>query len=291
VLLAAGLMLVRMSRDGELLALKSCGVSLRRLMLPVFLCALPIAAGVFWVQERVAPWAMREQQLLNHKLSRDVGSQFLLRDQEHGLHVFVGGYDFSTGSMSQLCVVRIRPDGRPERIIEADSGEWMTDGDIVLQKVSVQEFDRDGNPDGKPETAPTRRLETSLVPYDFVRAKRDVMSTRVLTLTLHQLRQKIKQDPGNDHFRLMLHSRLAAPFVTFALLLVGIPVLVGFERSTNSRVLGGIVCVLIVAAFHVVSFVVASMGNVGLLDPAVAAWLPHGLAAGAGIWLFATMHT
>jgi len=291
LLLAAGLTLVQMSRNGELLTLKASGVSLRRVTLPIFVCAVPLAAGVFWARDNVVPWAVKKQELLERELDRETAGPFLLDDSQTGARVFVGTYDYATHTMSRVCVMELYPGGGLKMVIEADSGRWMEEGSLYLEAVTVEQFDTKGGPVGKPTAFPTKQIQTGLSPYDFVRARQDVMTARVLAMTSSELRAKISRDPRNPRLRVMFQSRLAASLAPFVLLLLGIPLLIGFEQSTQSRVLGAFVCILVTAGFHVLSFVSISMGNTGLLHPVVAAWLPPVLAGGVGSWLFGIMQT
>jgi len=291
LLLGAGLMLVEMARSGELLILKASGVSLRRAVLPIFVCAVPVAALVAWTRENVVPWAFRQQEQLDLELSRKVGGPYLLKDPRRGLKLYVANYDYANRTMSRVTVMEFYPDGITRSITEGESGGWLQDGGIYLQAVSIQEFDSKGSPVGKPTVLPTKQVETGLTPYDFVQARRDVMTTRLPAFKLAELRRNISENPDNARLRVMLQSRMAAPLVPFVLLLVGIPLLVGYERSMGSRVLGAVVCIMLTAGFHVLSLVCVSMGNSGTISAEAAAWLPPVLAGAAGLWLFGSMHT
>ncbi len=291
LLLAAGLMLVRMSRDGELLTLKASGISVHRVILPIFLCTVPVVTLVLWTRENVVPWSFREQELLDQEMDERVSGPFLLKDADQKAVIFVGRYDYSTHTMSRVCVMEFTSDGALNRTIEADSGGWLQEGGMYLETVSIEEFGKKAGSAKKPKVLLTKRIETSLTPYDFVRAKRNVMSTRLPALTTSELRQRIQHNPDSPYFRVMFHSRLAAPLGCFALLLIGIPLLIGFQHSTQSRALAAVVCVLVAGVVHVLSFVSLSMGITGLIDPVLAAWLPPGLAGALGLYLFGTMHT
>ena len=206
----------------------------------------------------------------------------------------MANYDYANRTMSRVTVMEFSSDDTARRImsiIEGESGGWLQDGSICLQRVSIQEFGKTGSPVGKPAVLPTKQVETSLVPFDFVEARRDVMMTRLPALTVAELREKIREGPENARLRVMLQSRMAAPMVPFVLLLVGIPLLVGYERWMGSRVLGAIICILVTAGFHALSLVSVSIGNSGLISAEAAAWLPPGLCGFVGLWLFSAMHT
>jgi len=255
LLLAAGLMLVQMARNGELLTLKASGISLQRVAGPVFLCSVPVVALVWWAGESVVPRVVREQELIQRELASDVSGPFLLRDEREGWMLFVGSYDFAR------------------------------------HRVSIQGFEPSGALSGSVEVLRAREVQTSLRPYDLVLASKDVMSVRMLAFSTAELKRRSASNPHNVRLRVMLQARRVAPFVPFALLLAGIPVLVGFEQTMRSRLLGVLVCIMLMAGFQVLSFICLGLGNAGALHPVLAAWLPVGLTGGVGAWLFGTMHT
>ncbi len=288
LLLGAGMALVQMSRRRELLTLKAAGISIRRVTLPIFLLALPVAVSLFWVRESIVPLSIRQYELLERELGEKVVSSCLLNDPRHNFRLYVDEYSYATQEMFRLCVMRQYPSRALKTTIVADYGVWRQDGSIGLETVTIQNFDESGNPVGKPQVRPTMILETSLAPFDFVRAKEESL---LPSLTLLELRLQARKNPNVPAFSVMLHSRLAEPFVPFVLLLVGIPLLVGFEHPTQSRVLGIVVCILVAGGFYVLSFVCVSLAKTGVVDPVLAAWFPTGLMGAAGLYLFTIMRT
>ena len=89
----------------------------------------------------------------------------------------------------------------------------------------------------------------------------------------------------------MLHGRLSAPLVPFVLLLLGVPVLVGFESSVSNRMIGVVLCIVVAATFHTATFVCLSFANTGAMDPVLAAWAPVLGGGLTGAWLMGTMRT
>ena len=106
-----------------------------------------------------------------------------------------------------------------------------------------------------------------------------------------ELIARIKENPDVPAYRVMLHSRLASALSPFLLLLVGVPVLVGFENSLQSRFVGVIMCILVAGAYYVLTFVFGSMGNTGTISPVLAGWLPVLMTGVGGLWLFEAMLT
>lgn len=291
LLVGAGLMLVQMSRRKELLTLKASGVSLRRAIFPVLLATIPIVALSVVTREKVVPWSFRKQNILDRELEKKTSGPFLLKDKEEGFKLFVGQYDFAEHSMYRVSIMRFYPEGGIRRMTEAENGWWGEEGRIYLETVSVNEFDENGAITGKPEVHTSVSIKTSLDSYDFVEAKGDAMSTTLPAATIEDLWEQVRQNPDNPRFRVMFHSRLAKPLAPFVLLLIGIPLLIGFEHTLQSRVLGAVVCIVVAAVYHVLSFVAISMGNTGAIHPIWAAWSMPVIGIGVGLFLFSRMRT
>jgi len=111
---------------------------------------------------------------------------------------------------------------------------------------------------------------------------------------LKMLRRKIQdEEPGPQlqKYVLYYHERLAYPFTGIALVMLGMPFVIGNRRIQRSRMLGVGVCVVICMIFYAVQFVTSDLGSNGQLPPALAAWLP-GLVFGAfGLYLIETIHS
>jgi len=290
VALAAGLTLVKMSKRRELLTLKASGVSVYRAIAPIFFWTLLVSVGVLWARERIVPAIVQQKELMARQLSGDMGRGLLLKDRQFNFKLFVNSYDFSNHSMKQVSVIELHPELTVKRIVEADEGHWAGDGLIRLEGVNMRDFDAKGAKAGQPTTMASTVIETALSPFDFVRARSE-SAARSLFLTLSQLAARMRDNPNVPHYRVVFHSRLASAFTSFVVLLLVIPLLVGFEHSAHSRFVGAVVCIFVVLLYHAMVFVSASVGESGAVHPVLAGWMPVIIAGPCGIWLFESMLT
>lgn len=288
VLVAAGVVLVRMAKARELLTLKANGTSLRRVVAPIFLWTLLISVAVFLVRETLGPDLVRKGEMLSHRIDEKVERQLLLSDSS--FKMFVGEYDFERSAMKDVSLLEFYPEGRLKRATQADTGGWLSDGNLLLESVEVQGFDPSGAVTSRARL-PSKKIQTDLTPYDLVRAAQKDDEPGILFWTLPALRQQMKRYPAIPYFRVAFHSRLASFFSPIVLLLVGVPCLVGFERAVNSRFLGVIVSILVASALYALTFVFGSMGNTDAISPVLAGWMPTVLIGTGGLWLYGSMHT
>jgi len=291
VLVAAGMVMVQMARARELLALKACGTSLYRIMAPIFFWTLIISIAVFAVRETFGPRLVRQAEMLGHILDNDVENQLLVNDAAHNRKIFIGQYDFSRRTMRHVSVIDFYPDGVLKRNIHAGAAALATPGVLRLQTVEVQAFDSSGAPAGKPTVLRQMDVDVNLTPMALVELSEENAQKGVRLQTLPELRTQMRRNPDIPFFRVSFHSRLASFFGPLILLLVGLPCLVGFEQSVNSRFLGVIISIGFAGALYALTFIFTSMGGTGALNPVLAGWLPAILTGALGLWLFQTMMT
>jgi lipopolysaccharide export system permease protein len=290
-LVSGGMVLVQMAKRRELLALKASGTSVHRATAPVLALALLVSIGAFAVRETIGPAFTRKQELLGRVLDGKVETQLLLADRQFGREVFVGEYSFAADAMKGVSVMEFHPDGVVKRVIQAPRAVWRPGSKLLLETAEVQEFDASGVPAAKVPPPDTMELETGLKPFDFVEATEQYSDTTSLYHTLPELRRAIQEYPDVPYFRVAYHSRLASLFSPMLLLLVGIPCLIGFERSINSLFLGVIICIAVAAGYYVVTFVLSSMGTAATISALLAGWLPAIIVGSAGLWLYESMLT
>lgn len=291
VLVAAGMVMVHMAKKRELLALKASGTSVHRVTAPLFFWTVLISVAVFGIRETVGPESARRSALLGHALEGKVAKHLLVTDSRFGREVFVGEYDFATDGMKAVSLMEFFPDGMLKQTIQADTAVCGPDGSLYLHDVELKTFDESDAPPSKAEFRSSMTVESDLSPFDFVQAAEEKSERTALFHSLPELLDGMRTYPDVAYFRVVFHSRLASFFSPLLLLLVGIPCLVGFERSVNSLFLSVIVSIVVAAGYYALGFVLGSMGNSATISAPLAAWLPVIVVGSVGLWLFESMLT
>ena len=245
VVISAGLALVPMAKNRELLILKSSGISIYRIALPIFFWTLLISVGMLWMRESVVPVFSKKTELLARRLENKTSESRLIQDPEYNRRFFVNSYHFSRDTLNKITIVERRSDQSLKRIIEADKGFWSQQNKLTLKGVEITRYTAEGLPKGNPTVKTRFSLATSLSRFDFLGAKEGSLGGRSLAMPLGRLAAKMRAAPHIPEYRVAFHSRLASTFIPFLLLLVGIPVLVGFEEAAKNRFLGVLMCVLV----------------------------------------------
>jgi len=294
VLMAAGLVLVRMSSRRELLALKASGTSVHRIVVPLFVWTLAISVLVFAARETVLPGLTRRRVVLGNRLEHKEENRVVVEDQPHDRVVHIGHYRGADGLMQLVHVfdfLQSAGEARApslRRLIGADSAV-LADGMLVLKGVHtyrVYSSERTPGEEAAVLDAAEIAIPTGLTAFDIDQAAREEEELNALLLPLSELRRRIAGEPHTPVYRVAFHWKLASFFSPFVLLLVGMPCLVGTGGSINSRFLGSVLCILLAAGYYVLTFVFNSFGKTDALHAAVAGWFPIIIVGSLGLYLF-----
>ena len=124
----------------------------------------------------------------------------------------------------------------------------------------------------------------------FVLAHRILPDIQLVRFTnFKQLKELCKNEPDNPRNSLLFHSRIAYTLTHFVLLLLGIPLVIGFERLSRNLFLRVGLCVLVCGIFYSLSFICSNLGNTGMIYPILAAWLPIVILGSVGLLFFDMM--
>jgi lipopolysaccharide export system permease protein len=141
---------------------------------------------------------------------------------------------------------------------------------------------------GDQRQRPVEMLEdfefTPEVALSFLRARE-----RPLELSFGEARELARRDPDSVVYQTLLQYYLTFPLANLVLLLVGLPLLMRYERggSADGLAAGCLLCVFYFAA----DFFFRNLGLGGNLDPRLASWLPILFFGSLGLVMFDSMKT
>lgn len=288
----------RLSGDSEIIAIRSCGVSLFRIVLPAIILSLLVTSLTFLLSEWVVPAAnYRATSILINVIneehpfwqSRDIFyPEFETITLDNGktvkrLKSLVYAEEFNGQAMENLTVLKWS-NNQLWQIILSNNATWdnethqwrFVDGTLYqLNKNAAYQ-----------EAVPFRDRQVSLpkAAFDFARQGRDPYE---MTITEARQYMDILRLIGDQKkltfFEVRTAQKVAFPFVCVVFALVGSAI--GCRPQRMSRATGFGLSVAIVFLYYVLSFFAGSLGMVGLLTPTVAAWIPNLLGLAIGVWL------
>ncbi len=286
ILLATIVTLGTMSRHNEIMAMKSGGISLWRIVSPILGVAIVIYLALLGLNEWVTPAANQKargvRELIIHKKSPVATfKQSQIWIHSHQAIYNIKLYHLEQDLLEGITVFRFGSAFQLTERIDARSARWQ-DGRWTFSEASVTTF----SPDGFPIRKFHKEFVISLpeMPADFRIA--DKPPEEMNFSELWEYVRKIERDGYNSSkYRTAMHRCLSYPFIGVILAFLGIPIALRKERGAGIAVGIGL-CLIISFVFLVVNSFSISYGQAGTLPPFLAAWLGNIIFALVGVYLF-----
>lgn len=281
-LISVSLVLLRFVKSNEIFAMQVAGMCLYRILLPVFVLSVTMSFAAVANQELIIPRYAKKLKSVEQSTFIDKEKNNILVEDPDGHMLFRARiFNVAEKKLESVFVIGRNEYGRKKFTISAETGEWTEEEKWLLFNVVRHNYDENGS-----WVAPTIQeeeyyLETTLTPELL-----DKVDVNAALKSFKELRVLREQEPENLLYSVMFHSRMAYPLTNFVLLFLGIPFVIGFERISRSVYLRVGICVLICSAFYVLTYLCANLGNLGILHPILAAWLPVVTFGTFGLFLF-----
>jgi len=288
-----------LTRSGELVVMRACGVSLYRASAPLLVFALMLSGVLLLVEERVLGEANRTASVLRNQFRDEHGNQpapgitfenhrWLVGDDgriyHYALFTLADPANGGRPTIQDLSVFDV--DEQPYRLrahlyaahARFDGLTWR------LDQGWTQEFNRD--------TAVRRDFQNQALTLaniaEFQNANIDPDTMTYFTARAYV--QRLGASGFNvTEERVNLHRRLAFPLVTVVMALLAIPF--GVTIGRKGALYGiGLATILAGSYFLLMTFFVA-FGSAGLLPPMLAAWGANILFATGATYMMLTVRT
>jgi len=286
-LLASLLGFSKLSSNSELVALKSAGLSFRRIIRPVVMAAFFVSVGAFFVNETLVPLSERAAaNVMMFEVLKQSPPVFkekiFLREESGGKLrrvIYINSMDMRTNDMKDILVQEFE-NGRLARITSAESGKWI-DGGWWMDEGSVFEIKEND------EISLMFRFDRQALMLIFKpdEIKRNIDDPDQMTLPQLYTAIKILERVGLETNKLwmMLHLRVSIPWACICMAIVGAALGSRPQRSGSSVGLG--LSVIIVFVYYVIMSFSRSLGEAAYLPPPVAAWIPNAAFLAVGTFL------
>ncbi|MEL7333977.1 MAG: LptF/LptG family permease [Cyanobacteria bacterium J06560_2] len=294
-LLATMMTFSRLSSDSELIAMRGCGVSVKRIVVPAVILSLLITALSFTVNEVVAPASTeRAAVLLARALNKEKppfkeGNITFQQQEDDELIRFFHAESFDGTTMKGITVVDFSQDESEDglkQIVSADAATWdfarnlweFSNGTIyaVSANGSFRQIIRFDQQD----------LQLPRTPLDL--AKRPKKEEEMNIAETREYMNILKQTGDEKAVRKLavaIQRKYSIPFACVVFGLVGSAVGVRPQRTGKATSFG--VSVVIIFGYYLLSFITSAMGEAGVVTPFIAGWLPLFLGLSAGLFLLA----
>jgi len=271
-----------LAKANEIVAMKSSGLSLYRILVPLLAVGFCLSIAAIFFSEYVLPPASENREVLTDEYLekqrerwRKRINKVYLRDSR-GRIISMRYYRTveKTGH-----VVRVSEMDGQKLIsrIDARSIEWE-DSLWVLHEGYIRHF-RDEVEEVKTFDRLVLR-DTNLRPDDFAKILRrpEEMSFRDLQVFINEIRRS-----GGDPAKWLvdLHLKIAIPFANFIIILFGAPL--SSRKRRGSAATGFGISLAIVFVYFGITKTAQTLGHIGFLSPLFAAWVANIIFGAAGL--------
>ncbi len=291
-LTTALLVLGLLDKTNEVTAMKACGVSLYRLVLPVAALALGVSLASFALQERLLPASNTRAAETWNRINDEPSPSYSLENRhwvlgrDHDRIYHYAYFDPVASVFSRLSVYELDPEAWTLRRHLFAEKASLDDEGFTMNDSWERVFSAAG--EGRFELRESWRLPEGEKKASFLKEVKgpDRMTYRELHAYIREV-----DDLGfaTSRLRVDLGFKLTFPLVCFIMTLIGIP----FAFSMGKRgTLVGIGLSLVIAVVYwgaIAAF--RSLGFAGFLSPFLAAWGPNLTFGLAGLALLFRLRT
>ncbi len=296
MLLATLLSYSRMSGVGETTALRSCGVSAYRLVLPALVLSLFVTGLTYVFNEAIVPAANWQSRSTLRAALNQENVQFKNQDifyQQYGEVVQENGAtkqglirsfyarSFDGKEMRGLTVLDFSQ-GQLQQILAAESAVWLPDQNVWrFNNGTTYLIGTDGNYRSILRFD-DQDLQLPRAPLDLAQEQRSAEEMNIADIrrNIDLLRQS-----GNTKeirkLEVRLEQKYALPFICVVFAVVGASL--GMRPQRTGAAIGFGLSVLIIFGYYLLLFICGALGQVEFLSPIAAAWLPNLIGITAGL--------
>lgn len=298
MLLAALMAYSRLSSDSELIALRACGVSVYRLVVPAVVLSLVVTAMTFVLSEFVVPAANYQASMTLEKALNEEKPTFQENNifypeygdikqpdgtKAKGLKRLFYADKFDGERMKRLTILDWSQQGL-NQIVTADSAVWnplestwdFFNGTIyvVSPDASYRNILRFEN----------QQLKLPRAPLDLASKDRDSAQMNIAQI---KERMEIVRVGGDTkklrRYELRIQQKLAFPFACMVLGVVGAALGTRPQRTGRATSFG--ICVVVIFVYYSLIVATEALGLSGIISPFMGGWLPDLFGFAAGGWL------
>jgi lipopolysaccharide export system permease protein len=285
-LLATLVSIGMLSRSNEILAMRACGMGMRRIALPLVATAFVASVVALAWSEAVIPVSSTRSRWLwdvelKRKTYRGVFDAASLWFQTGRGFVHIRRYDADGRVIEGLSLYESDADFGLRRVVEVDTmrwqdGRWTSSGgfvkeigteELAVRPLAPSEFELDEDPDNL--AARKRRPEE----FSWLQLRRLIGQMEARGL-------------GADDYLVDLHHKLAWPFAGFIVALLGVPV--ALRSARESGIARGTAIGLVIGfSYWIVTGLALSAGRTEAVSPLAAAWAANLIFGGVAVLLIA----
>ncbi|MBT3732899.1 MAG: YjgP/YjgQ family permease [Candidatus Marinimicrobia bacterium] len=276
-------------KRNEWTAMKSSGISLYRLALPLFIVGSIISIGSFILDNEWVSWGNEKRFEIDrdhvkrrsrHKLKNVLNNIFLQKNSD--AHISLAKFRIDKKRGNDLAIVQLHEKAIKQRI---DAKHIIWNQDVSLWQIkdySIRSFSLDGK-----ETAVVISKKDTIISLGFSPQDIQKQARSPEELDYFELTSRIAQLKSNGvdtlRWEVIRYMKISFSFTSLILILFGIPLVV--FKEDNSLSFGAGMSVFVIFSYYAFIKFGQSLGFNGILEPILSAWLGNILFFAGGSFL------
>ncbi|MBI5400226.1 LptF/LptG family permease [Candidatus Saganbacteria bacterium] len=281
-LFATAMALGRLARDNEIIALRTSGISLFRITLPIIIIGALVSLASYYINEEIVPQANFIstniiRQIIYKQPLPEVKDNIFFKDA-YNRYYYVKHVNLKNKTMENIMVYEVTDEHFP-RLILAQQASFEGRVWHLFQGI-IHNYDERGYLKYEAGFSDLNlNVADDLLGYTQDKTSQDMDSNE-----LKKMIQMLGKGGGSTYaFQTELLMKYSIPMTCFVFALIGIPFSLPSPRS--GRTWGLLVTIVFMFTFYVFASVFRSLGKGGLLPPATAAFTPQLVFAAIGGFL------
>ena len=265
----------RLSHDSEIIALRTSGVSMFRIAVPIMAIALVISVMSYMTNEFLVPWANQVsegiiRQIIMKKPVTQIKENVFFKDKGDR-YFYVKKVDPKEGTLQDIMMYELGG-GVVPRVVVARKARF--EGDIWnLESGVIHKYGNDGHLEYE-ASFDSMRVVVSEGFLGHLGYSEQKTTQEMNSRELHKLITMLKRGGVNTRSLMVdFYMKFSVPLTCFVFALLGIPLTI--PRVRSGRAFGIVVCIVIVFSFYVFASVSRSFGYGGVVPPFLAAFVPQ----------------
>lgn len=285
-----------LNKDNEIIAMRSSGLSIWQIIKPILVFSIFISVLVFLVNEKIVPQTAQLNQNIKQNLSK--GKKIIQEDTIKNLAFFgtknrlffINKFYPKTNNLEGIIILEEDQHQNVLKKIVAQKGVWEQNHWKFYKSITYG-FDKNGEVEGEPTYFEEEIMTIPEKPQDFLqlRPQTETMSISTLKKYLSKL-TKSGAKTMIRNLRVDLNQKIAFPFASFIITLVGIPFSLAIRQRKHAKLASFGICILISFFYYIIAAISITLGKIGVLPAVLSGWLSHIVFLGLALKLISTIH-
>ncbi len=296
LMLATLYTLWQLARHNELIAMRATGISILSIMKPFIVIGICFSITMAILKENVTPYTSMWLRKLSdsrydaaafeENMNRSLTDYPYSNTDDHRQWRIDAFSESHPEQLTGVVLTREKADGTRVEKLTADKAEWL-DGKWWFYNVTIQKFDDNDNPVGKPfapipgENTIMEIPDLTEEPSDFANSARSPEHLSSADLLRFLNTHKFLPPSEQTRLKVDFHARLAMPWACIIATLFAIPV--GAKSSRQSVLTTIFMAIAYLFLFYATIQFGMILGKKQVLSPWLGAWLSNILFFIAGI--------